>query len=128
MTKPNITTSETAECLRILELATGWLTATELARKLNLAGSRESQRRHVRAIVEHLRGDGEMIIATLQNGYFLTGDERLWKDYLEGLQIGAKRILGETHRRKKLVDSQGQGLLFEPPRIPCGIASMAVVG
>jgi len=126
MDKTNITTSEAADCLRILQSAAGWLTAVELARKLNLAGNRETCRRHVRAIIEHLRDNGSMIIATLQDGYFLTEDGELWKDYLDHRQIDAKRILGETHKRKKLVDSKGQGLLFEPPRICCGVASVGI--
>ncbi len=126
MTKLNITTLEAAKCLSFLESADEPLVAAELARKLRLSGSRESQRRHVRALVEHLRDNGSMIIATLQNGYWLTEDSALWRDYLEGRQIDAKRILGETHKRKRtLADAQGQGLLFEQ-RLCCGCATCGV--
>ena len=126
MTKPNITASEAAGCLRILESATEPIVAAGLARKLYLAGNRESQRRHVRAIIKHLRHNGSQIVATLQDGYFLTEDSRLWRDYLEGRQIDAKRILGETHRRKRmLADAAGQGLLFSQ-RIHCGVATCGV--
>lgn len=55
-----------------------------------------------------------MIVATQQQGYWLTEDEQLWKEYLEGRQIDAKRILGETHKRKRqLADAQGQRFLFD---------------
>ena len=126
MSKPNVTADEAAKCLRVLQGAASPIVAAELARKLGLGGSRESRRRHVRAIVEHLRDKGSMVIATLQQGYWLTKDEQLWKDYLEGRQIDAKRILGETHKRKKLVDATGQGLLFEPARICCGVATCGI--
>jgi biotin operon repressor len=120
--KLNITTLEAAKCLSFLESANKPMTAIELARKLYLAGNRESQRRHVRALVEKLRDNGSMIVATLQDGYFLTEDLQLWQDYLEDRQIDAKSILGETHRRKKmLADRQGQGYLFAPGAICCGI-------
>jgi len=123
MAKINITASEAAECLRILESATEPIVAADLARKLYLPGSRESQRRHVRAIVKHLRDNGSQIVATLWGGYFLTEDSQLWRDYLEGRQIDAKRILGETHKRKRmLADAAGQGLLFSQ-RISCGVAT-----
>lgn len=128
MTKPNITALEAARCLSLLEEAAEPFVAAALARKLHLPGSRESQRRHVRAIVEHLRDNGLQIVATLQNGYWLTEDSALWRDYLEGRQIDAKRILGETHKRKRmLADAQGQGLLFEQrQRLCCGCATCGV--
>jgi len=101
MIKPNVTTYETAGCLRILEKVEEPIVAADLARRLYLAGNRETQRRHIRAIVEHLRKNGCWIVATLQAGYWLTKNYELWRDYLEGRQIDAKRILGETHKRKK---------------------------
>ncbi len=126
MSRPNITTFEAARCLSLLESAEGPIVAAELAQRLYLAGSRETQRRHVRAIVKHLRDNGSQIIATLQGGYFLTQDSQVWRDYLEGRQIDAKRVLGETHKRKRmLTDAAGQGVLFEQ-RVSRGCASCVV--
>jgi len=114
--KANITTSEAARCLSILESAAEPMTAAALAARLGLSGSRETQRRRIRAIVEHLRNDcSAKIVATLQDGYFLTDDDKLWRDWLDGRQIDAKRVLGVTYKQKKmLTDSQGQGVLFSP--------------
>jgi len=126
MSKANITTVEAAKCLSILREANKPIVAAELAYRLGLAGSRESQRRHVRALIKRLRDDGSKIIATLWGGYFLTEDEQLWRDYLDGRQIDAKRILGETHRRKKNLAAGQQQMLFEPPRICCGVATCGV--
>ena len=126
MNKPSITTSEAARALRILQEADSPIVAAGLAAALGLAGNRETQRRHVRAIIEHLRADGSMIVATLQQGYWLTCDAALWRDYLEGRQIDAKRILGETGKRKKmLADAKGQGMLFEQ-RIQMGCATCGI--
>jgi len=127
VTKPNITTCEAAECLRILESADSPIVAADLAAELGLAGCRETQRRHVRAIIKHLRDvNGSMIVATNQGGYFLTTDAELYKGYLEGRQIDAKQILGKTHRQKRmLVNSRGQGMLFTE-RVSCGVASVAM--
>jgi len=111
--------------LSLLETAAESMVAAELAKRLRLAGSRETQRRHIRAIVEHLRKNGSHIVATLTDGYWLTKDDNLWRDYLEGRQIDAKRILGETHKRKRFVNSQGQGTLFNM-RICCGVATCGV--
>lgn len=124
MTKPNVTSDMAADCLKLLKAAGEPMTAIEIAGSLYLAGSRESKRRHVRAIIEQLRENGSQIIATLQAGYWLTDDARLWRDYLEGRQIDAKRILGQTHRKKKmLANTKGQGLLFAPQRTICGCAT-----
>lgn len=121
MDRPNVTSHEAARCLSILESADRPIVAAELAARLFLRGNRETRRRHVRAIIKKLRDNGSMIIATLQGGYSLTGDEQLWKDYLEGRQIDVKRILGEAHRRKRMVaDSAGQGVLFGQG-VTCGI-------
>jgi len=104
-----------AECLRILRQATEPIFAADIAARLGLGGNRETQRRHVRAFIKHLRDNGSRIIATLHGGYWLTDDAQLWADYLEGRQIDAKKILGETHRRKRVAyDSRGQGSLFGP--------------
>ena len=56
MSEPNITTPEIAECLRVLQEAKGPIVAAGLARRLRLGGVRETQRRHVRAIIEQLPG------------------------------------------------------------------------
>lgn len=123
MIRPDITTSEAARCLELLESAAGPIVAADLAYRLRLAGSRESQRRHVRRIVNRLRDNGSKIVANRKDGYFITEDPKVLRDYLEGCQIGAKKVLGVTHKRKRmLADSNGQGLLFTQ-RIRCGVAS-----
>ena len=115
MTYQLAATSEEALCLDMLKAASEPMTAAEIGRRLELAGSRETQRRHVRAIVKSLRETGAMIVATLQGGYWVTDDEQLWRDYLEGRSIDARRILGEAHKQKKqLADATGQQLLFNP--------------
>jgi hypothetical protein len=114
MNEPNVTTDACAACLRILQSSNEPLVAAELAVRLQLAGNRETQRRHIRAIVKHLRDNGSMIIATLTDGYWLTEDDGLWRDYNEGRQIDAKKIFAETHKRKMLMDQKGQGVLFRP--------------
>jgi len=119
----NVTTQLTARCLEILQAAAQPLVAAELAHRLGLQGSRETQRRHIRALVRHLRDDcTAKIIATTQAGYWLTDDPDMWADYLEGRQIDAKRILAVTYKKKKsmLTDRSGQGFLFGP-RISMGI-------
>ena len=112
MDRPNIQPVVAAKLLSLLEQADEPLTAAVIAQKLNLAGERETQRRHVRAIVEYLRQHDSMIIATLSAGYWLTKDGAMYKEYLEGRQIDVKRILGETGRQKKTVFFKGQGILF----------------
>jgi len=100
--------------MEILQSAREPIVAADLAAMMRLSGSRESRRRHVRAIVRVLRGKGAMIAATLKGGYFLTDDCRVWHDYLSGRQIDARKVLGRMHRRKKmLADRNGQGLLFD---------------
>lgn len=123
MSQVNITTTEAARCLGILEAASEPIVAADLAGRLYLSGSRETQRRRVRAIVEQLRDSGSMIIAANTSGYWLTEDEQLWADYLDGRQIEAKRVLGDTHKKKRmLADRNGQGLLFKPPvNSHCGV-------
>ena len=112
----------------MLQAADEPVVAIDLAAGLGLGGNRETQRRCVRAIVKHLRDNGSQIVATLAGGYFLTADNATWRDYLDGRQIDAKQLIGETHKRKKmLADRVGQGLLFEPPRIHCGAATMAIM-
>lgn len=116
-----------ARCLELLKAATEPIVAADLARTMQLSGSRETQRRHIRAVIKKLRETGSMIVATLQGGYWLTDDKALWRDYLEGRQIDAKKILGGTHKQKKeiLRDASGQELLFDN-RILCGCATMAM--
>ena len=126
MSNPNITATEAAKCLRVLQDIAKPIVAADLAKKLALGGSRESQRRHVRAVIEHLRDNGSMVVAKRQRGYWLAGDLSLWKDYLDSRQIDAKRVLGETHKRKRmLADAKGQGLLFDQ-RIRYGVATCGV--
>jgi len=124
MTKPNVTTKNAARCLEILKAAKKPIVAADLAGRLFLPGRRETKRRHVRAIVKHLRDNGSRVVATLQGGYMLTDDESIWKDYLEGRQIDAKRVLGVTGKQKKIMaDVAGQGHLFDL-RVRCGCASI----
>ena len=117
-----LTTQEAACCLRILQEQSEPIVAVDLADKLGLAGSHETKRRRIRAIIKLLRDKGSMIVAVGMSGYFLTEDTGVWKDYQEQRQITAKRILGETHRRKKMIaNSKGQGMLFKAPKICGGI-------
>lgn len=109
------TTNEVAGCLRLIS-EQGPILAITIADRLGLAGTRETKRRHVRAIVQHLRNEcGEKIVANSMGGYFLTDDNTLWQSYLNGRQMDAKKVLGQTHKQLKMVtDSRGQGLLFLP--------------
>jgi hypothetical protein len=101
-----------SRCLTLLQDASGWLNAAEIAEKLRIPGQRETQRRVVRKLVERLRADNHFVLAT-PGGYYLTTDKALWQDYLDGRQIDAKRILGHCGRQKRMVaDATGQGLLF----------------
>ena len=104
-----------ARCLRLIK-EQGPVKAITLAGQLGIEGLRETKRRRIRAIVQHLRNSaGNMIVADEINGYFLTDDITIWQNYLAGRQIDAKKILGITHRQLKMVtDSRGQGLLFVP--------------
>ena len=115
MWKPNVTCEQAGRCLRILQSADKPIVAAELARQLNLTGNSETRRRHIRAIIKQLRDGGEMIVADIKGGYWLTEDNTIWKDYLEGRQIDAKIILGDTHKKKKQVlqDASGQELMFD---------------
>ncbi len=127
MNKPNVTTNEQAGCLRILKAATGPMTAAVIAVRLGLRGCRETRRRHARLIIQRLRDSGSMIVATRPAGYGLTDDRSVYKDYLNGRQIVARMIFGDTHKKKKkLADSNNQGMLFEPQRIRVGVASMEI--
>ncbi|HAL45500.1 MAG: hypothetical protein A2Y12_08820 [Planctomycetes bacterium GWF2_42_9] len=106
---------QAARCLMLIK-NNGPILAAALAERLGFVGERETLRRKIRAIVQHLRNDcGEMIVADSVNGYYLTEDEKVWQDYLNGRQIDAKKILGITGKQLKMVtDSRGQGLLFVP--------------
>ncbi len=128
MAKPNVTTGEQAACLRLLKAATGPMVAVDIAVHLGLGGCIETRRRHVRAIIKGLRDLGSLIVATKPAGYGLTEDKLVYKEYLENRLIEAKRIFGDTYNKKKdLVDSNGQGMLFEPKRISVGCASVAPI-
>lgn len=115
MTRPNITTCNAARCLKILKAATEPIVAADLARRLGLAGERESKRRQVRAIITLLRKQGEWIVATTTGGYLLTGDAAVWAAYNAGRANGGKRVIGQSYNRNRAaVDNHGQGLLFQP--------------
>ncbi len=99
--------------LTLLHSADGFVCAAEAAEKLHIPGKRETQRRVVRELVKTLRQSNHWIVASLADGYYLTTDKLVWQDYLDGRQIDAKRILGETgHRKRMVADKTGQGLLF----------------
>lgn len=123
MSERNVTTQEVAECLVVLQQAAGPMTAAELSGQLYMQGLRETQRRHVRAIIKRLRDNGSMIVANLAGGYWLTKDHRLWSDYLEGRQIDAKRVLGETYGRQRKARARRQEFLFDM-RIPAGCVTI----
>lgn len=109
----NVTTQEQAACLRILQAAIQPITAAELAVRLGLGGQRETQRRHIRAIVEELRADGVRVIAFNPQGYWLVKTEAEWLEYCRNRENYAKRIIGEASRRIHMAtDHHGQGLLF----------------
>ena len=110
-----ITTSEAARCLRILAEQAEPIVAADLAIRLGINGSRESQRRRVREIVRHLRENGSRIVATNREGYWLTEDDATWAEYNEGRSIDAKRILAEIYDRKKQLADRRQLPLFAPP-------------
>jgi len=119
----NVTTDQAAGCLGILKRADKFMTAAEIAASLGFGGGHETQRRHIRAIVEQLRENGSMIIANTRDGYWLTTDESVWKDYNEHRAIDCKVILAEVSHRKKLIDSTGQGRLFDS-RVQAGCATV----
>ncbi len=101
--------------MEILRSVNGPLVAADIAVKLGLTGKRETQRRHVRELIKQLRDNGAQIVASLTEGYRLTNDDEANKRYLDDRQIGAKRVFGETHRKKKMLfNDRGQGLLFRP--------------
>jgi biotin operon repressor len=111
----NITADNCSRCLEILKSATEPIVAAEIARQLGLGGCRETQRREVRAIVTYLREQGSMIVASTIEGYWLTEDKDIWKDYQEKRAIDGKRIIAEASKRKKEIgDNNGQGFLFMP--------------
>ena len=122
MNRPTITTSNAARCLEILKAACEMpIVAADLAKRLGLAGERESQRRQVRAIIAHLRDQGEWICATFQGGYLWTDDVGVWAGYNADRANNGKRVIGQSHHRTKTaVDSRRQGLLFQPAA-GCGI-------
>ena len=106
--------------MKLLKGAAGPMTAAEIAGRLNLAGKRETQRRHVRSLIKHLRDTGVWIAATLSDGYFLTNDPKVWARHNADKQIEAKQVIGESHKRERqcLRGRFGQGLLFNPnPRV-----------
>ena len=113
--KPNITIPQLAKALALLEAGTGPMTAIEIAEELGLGGCRETKRRHVREIVKELRDKGNRVIGTIRDGYYLARDDKQWRDYLESRQVGAKQVLGKTHKEKKLAYPDGTLALFNRP-------------
>ena len=105
-------TDDLARLLRVFETAEGPMTAVQIASKLRLEGSVETQRRTVRGWVKELRDRGFWIVATLVEGYALTKNPGIWKDYSEHRAIDARRIFWEVNDRKKQMSDGNQGLLF----------------
>ncbi len=112
-TLPMPTTKEAAIIYQTLRYSERAWTAAELAARCGMDGNRESQRRAVREVIRSLRAQGHRIVATLEAGYALTEDESLWRDYLEGRKIDAKRILAEAGRRTKEARETKQEPLFK---------------
>ncbi len=120
MNRPTITTSNAAACLAILKAADAPIVAADLAKRLGLAGSRESRRRQVREIITHLRDQGEWIVGANPGGYRFTNDLIVWAEYNADRANNGKRVIGQSHNRNTAaVDSRGQALLFQPP-VSCG--------
>jgi biotin operon repressor len=88
------------------------LVAADLAQRLHLIGSRETQRRKVRALIKKLRDEGNWIIATIWEGYKLTKDFSEWREYNERCTIGAKRIFKEVSQKKEKAKAAYQPTLF----------------
>lgn len=105
-------TDDLIRLLRVFEQAEGPMTAVQIAGRLRLEGSVETQRRAVRAMVKDLRDHGHWIVATLIEGYALTRNAGIWRDYSEGRTVEARRIFWELSDRKKQMSDHGQGLLF----------------
>ncbi len=109
-----MTTGALGICLEILEATYTPITAIEIAERLHLYGTRETKRRHVRALIERLRVEhGKWIIATLQQGYWLTDDAAIWRDYQEGRMIDAKRCIGRARKAQVETERSGQRVLFD---------------
>lgn len=125
MDQPIITTDQVAGCLKVLKAADKFMTAAEIAARLGIGGNHETQRRHIRAIVKELRDNhGSMIVANTRDGYWLTQDVNIWKDYINHIAIDAKVMLAEvSNRRKMLAGSNGQGVLFNM-RVRTGCATV----
>jgi hypothetical protein len=98
--------------LRLFEQADGPMTAVQIAGKLRLEGTIETQRRTIRCWVKELRDRGYWVIATLVEGYALTKNAGIWRDYSEGRAVDARRIFWEVSDRKKQMSDGNQGLLF----------------
>jgi hypothetical protein len=117
--KPNINAEQLARTLTMLRESETPLLAVEIAGKLHLDGSHETQRRHVREIISELRNRAHWIVANLTSGYWLTTDPTLWADWCQNKMIDAKRIIGDAARRRQsaLQDRNGQGMLFFPNKV-----------
>jgi len=109
----NITTDEMGQVLRTLQQSNVFILAIDIAARLGLRGNHESNRRHIRSIVKKLREDGSKIISNMTDGYFLTDDDAIYREWLNDKTIDAKTILAKIHKAKQMLkDSAGQGLLF----------------
>lgn len=115
--KTPVSIAQATECLCVLARAERPLLAAEIADRMGMGGSHETKRRKVRKVIKHLRDvDGKWIVATLQEGYWLTADREIWRYRNERQKIDGQRIIAEASRRQKMImDASGQRLLFAPP-------------
>ena len=102
------------QALNALENAARPVTAAALANLLELTGSRETQRRKVRAIVRALRKAGHRVCANLSTGYWLARSGQEWSDYQAAVKAKACFAFVEISRNKSAATDRAnnQGSLF----------------
>ena len=90
------------------------ITAIDLAERLELEGSRETQRRHVRILVRFLRHVGHKVCADSQAGYWLARYDGEWTKYLEAVRTRARFEFVSISKMSRAASdlATGQGKLF----------------
>ena len=111
---PIVNSEMAAACYGLLRASASPMTAAKIAESLGMGGCRETQRRHVRAIIKRLREAGCRVVADNKDGYQLTADDGLYARYLELQKRRATRRIGEAHGRQMACYAGGQGALFGP--------------
>jgi len=96
------------------------VTAAELSGPLQLPGSRETRRRHVRSLVARLHEDGFQVCADChptEGGYWLAKDDGEWTRYLATRRAKTRfRFVRDRKMSEAATDrSSGQSTLFEQP-------------